>query len=208
MASRRRRFSRESGVRPYRKLFLIAVEGSRTEPAYFDLFRLRNATVRIKCLPGRGGNAPPQILKRIEGFMGTEDLRSSDEAWIVVDRDQWTEEQLDDLQAWAVSVDNRGFCLSNPCFEFWLLLHFEEGAGITSSRDCVARLRRHLPDYDKVVDARKFLPDQIDEAIRRARMRDIPPSSDWPRIPGNTTVYRLVEKLQDRHLTPGTGLPD
>ena len=37
--------------------------------------------------------------------------------------------------------------------------------------------------------------DQIDDAIRRAKKRDYPPCSDWPRSPGQTTVYRLIENI-------------
>ena len=85
--------------------------------------------------------------------------------------------------------------LSNPKFEYWLLLHFEEGTGITSSRDCSDRLKRHLPAYDKGIDARTITPERIDEAIRRARRQDNPPCRDWPRALGGTTVYRLVENI-------------
>jgi len=131
----------------------------------------------------------------MEDHLRQEELRSSDEAWLVVDKDQWTDEQLDQLRAWAQARDNYGFALSNPKFEYWLLLHFEDGTGIASSRDCSDRLNRHLPDYDKGIDARKITRDRIDEAIRRARLRDNPPCVDWPRALGGTTVYKLVENI-------------
>ena len=47
---------------------------------------------------------------------------------------------------------------------------FEDGTGIASSRDCSDRLKRHLPGYDKGIDARKITRDRIDEAIRRASL--------------------------------------
>ncbi len=122
-------------------------------------------------------------------------LKKSDEAWLVVDKDRWTDEQLAQLNEWSQGEDNYGFALSNPKFEYWLLLHFEEGAGITSSQDCSDRLKRHLPDYDKGIDPRKFPQETIDEAIRRARQRDNPPCPDWPQAVGSTTVYRLVENI-------------
>lgn len=55
----------------------------------------------------------------------SEGLKSSDEAWLVVDKDQWTEEQLRQLHQWSLQQANYGFALSNPKFEYWLLLHFE-----------------------------------------------------------------------------------
>lgn len=123
-----------------------------------------------------------------------ENQRFPDEAWLVVDRDQWTEEQLNELYDWAKSGKDRGFALSNPKFEYWLLLHFEDGNNIKSAQDCSNRLRRFLPDYDKKVDSHKITPESIDKAISRAKKRDDPPV-DWPRDPGGTTVYRLVENI-------------
>jgi hypothetical protein len=120
-------------------------------------------------------------------------IKPSDEAWLVVDKDQWTDEQLAVLHSWAEERDNHGFALSNPKFEFWLLLHFEDGKDITS-RNCTDRLRQRLPEYDKGFDARKITQPMIEDAVRRAKQRDNPPCADWPQTTG-TTVYRLVEKL-------------
>ncbi len=113
----------------------------------------------------------------------------------MVDKDNWTDEQLRELHAWAQARDNYGFALSNPKFEYWLLLHFEDGTGIASLRDCIERLKRYLPDYDKGIHTRKFNRERIEEAIRRARLRDDPPCFDWPRALGGTTVYKLVESI-------------
>jgi hypothetical protein len=124
-----------------------------------------------------------------------EGLKSSDKAWLVVDKDQWAEEQLTQLHQWSLQQENFGFALSNPKFEYWLLLHFEEGTGVTSSHDCTDRFKRWIPDYDKGIDTRKISEAQIDDAIRRAKKRDHPPCEDWPRSLGQTTVYRLIENI-------------
>jgi len=95
----------------------------------------------------------------------------------------------------SLQQENYGFALSNPKFEYWLLLHFEDGTGVNSSRDCTDRLKRWMPDYDKAIDTRKISQAQIDDAIRRARQRDHPPCEDWPKNLGQTTVYRLIENI-------------
>ena len=46
----RRKFTRPLGNRRYRKLFVIAVEGSVTEPDYFKLFQNIEPIVHVKCL--------------------------------------------------------------------------------------------------------------------------------------------------------------
>lgn len=195
MSPKGRRFRRPLGERRYRKLFLIAVEGVKTEPQYFAIFNNRQSVIRVKCVTGNHRSSPPEVLKRLKDYLRKKELRSSDEAWLVVDKDNWTDEQLEQLQAWVQERNNYGFALSNPKFEYWLLLHFEDGNDISSSRDCSDRLKRHLPDYDKGIDTRKITRVRIDEAIRRARQRDNPPCADWPRNIGGTTVYKLVESI-------------
>lgn len=193
MSKGRRNFQRPLGERPYRKMFVIAAEGSKTEPQYFNLFN-RERVVRVYCIRAANESAPSQVLKRMEQHLNQEGLLASDEAWLVVDRDHWTDGQLMELHAWSQSAANYWFALSNPKFEYWLLLHFEEGTGIAGSRECSERLRRHLPDYDKGIDPRRLERAMIEAAIERARRRDAPQCDDWPRTTG-TTVYRLVDRL-------------
>jgi hypothetical protein len=171
------------------------MEGVKTEPQYFGIFNNEQSVIQVSCLKSSHGSSPLYVLKRMEDYLRQENLRSSDEAWLVVDKDQWTDEQLVQLHDWAQTHDNFGFALSNPKFEYWLLLHFEDGNDIASSRDCTERLKRHLTDYDKGIDVRKFTNEHISAAIRRAKLRDNPTCVDWPRSPGGTTIYRLVEKL-------------
>ena len=191
---KRRRFVRPLGKRRYRKMFVLATEGSKTESQYFAIFNDQNLIVHIKFLKEKGDSAPPQVLARMRNYLDSEDLESSDEAWLVVDKDQWTDDQLSQLHEWAQEADNYGLALSNPKFEFWLLLHFEDGRGVSNSRICSQRLERHMPGYDKGIDAKKIFDCMIKKAIERAKKRDTPACRDWPRTTG-TTVYRLVENI-------------
>lgn len=45
MPPKRRKFSRPLGERRYRKLFVLAVEGSKTEPQYFAIFNDQNSVI-------------------------------------------------------------------------------------------------------------------------------------------------------------------
>jgi hypothetical protein len=195
VTAQRRKFHRAVGEKRYKKLFLIAAEGIKTEPLYFSIFTDDTSIVRVSCLKSKHGSSPPQVLRRMKDYLHFEELKSSDEAWLVVDKDQWTEEQLMQLHQWSFLQESHGFALSNPKFEYWLLLHFEDGTGITSSRDCTDRLKRWITDYDKGIDTRKISMSQVNDAIRRAKKRDHPPCEDWPRNIGQTTVYRLIENI-------------
>jgi hypothetical protein len=195
VVARQRKFRRPLGDRRYKKLFLIAAEGIKTEPIYFGIFTDEKSIVQVSCLKGKSDSSPPQVLKRMTDHLLSEGLKSSDEAWLVVDKDQWTDEQLSQLHQWGSYQENYGFALSNPKFEYWLLLHFEEGTDIGSPRDCTERLKHWIPGYNKGFDTRKISQSQIEDAIRRAKKRDHPPCEDWPKNLGQTTVYRLIENI-------------
>ncbi len=188
MPSGRRRFRRSLGERRYRKLYVIATEGDKTEPQYFAIFRDPESVIRLKCLKAGRSSAPAHVLKRMEEHLKKERLRSTDEAWLVVDKDPWTVEQLEQLHRRAEQRPNYGFALINPKFESWLLLHCEDGG----AHDLLPRLRRHLPEYDKGIRSSQFTEQRIREAVERAKRRDHHSGADWPRSDG-TTVYRLVE---------------
>jgi len=194
MGGKKRRFQRALGNRRYRKLFVIATEGAKTEPEYFSALNSRGATIQVKCLKNKHNSSPDQVLKKIVKYIKEEDLKESDEAWVVVDRDQWLPEVLDELFAWSQQKVNYGLGLSNPNFEYWLLLHFEDGKGVSSSTECKERLLRFLPGYDKGINTRKFTAETIHFAIDRARKRD--KHHAWPQING-TTVYKLVQNILD-----------
>lgn len=73
------------------------------------------------------------------------------------------------------------FCVTNPCFEFWLLLHFDEvfeldkeklldNPKATSKRRYAENeLRRIYPNYNKSSYQAEFLVKDIDKAIENEK---------------------------------------
>lgn len=197
MAMGRRTFRRRPPFLPYRKLFLIATEGAKTEPIYFGIFNSPQATIHVKLLPARKhDSSPPQVLKRAKEFVKEKGVGKKDEVWLVMDRDQWTDEQLERVFI-GCRASAFNLAVSNPQFEYWLLLHFEDGSGVSGSRDCTQRLMRYLPNFDKGhLEIQKLEPG-IPDAIHRAEAKDTPPCEDWPKTNGST-VYRLVKSLREQ----------
>jgi hypothetical protein len=198
-------FRRPAGQRRYKRMFVIVAEGTVTEQEYFQLLN-EESIIHIKCLRNRSNLTPQEALLRVREHISKEGLRKNDVAWVVVDKDSWAEDHFSALHNWAQSRSNYGFALSNPKFEFWLLLHFEDAKGICTSEQCNEKLAKHLPAYDKHVDWRKFTRERIENATVRAKNRDIPPCTDWPHNTG-TTVYKLVEKILESGTRRSTHIP-
>lgn len=193
--SARRRFTRPLGMRRYKRLFLIATEGNKTEPHYFDLLNEEVVLVQVQVVKGQHDSSPKHVLNRMEEHLQKQRLLAGDEAWLVIDKDQWTQEQIGALNDWTQLHANRALAVSNPKFELWLLLHFEDGAGVSTPQDCKQRLKRYLPDYDKGISPTHISMVQVHQAVARAKRRDNPPCSDWPRTAGVSTVYKLVHNI-------------
>ncbi len=124
MPPKRRKFSRPLGERRYRKIFILAVEGIKTEPQYFAVFNDQNSVIRVNCLKGKHDSSPPQVLARMENHLKKEGLKKSDEAWLVVDKDQWTDDNchscingpsrliIMDLHSVIPNLNSGSFCIS------------------------------------------------------------------------------------------------
>jgi hypothetical protein len=185
----KRSFQRRTPSLSYRKRFVVATEGDQTEPRYFAMFNGKNSTVQVVLLKGKKKTAPSQVLDRVK----REEIRKGDQAWLVIDRDNWEEEELNEVSRECGEHGCR-MALSNPHFEYWLLLHFEDGNGVNSG-NCTHRLKSHLPNFTKNhVETKKLRP-RVDDAVERAENKDNPQCPDWPKVTG-TTVYRLVKELR------------
>ncbi len=187
-------FRRPGIKRRYAKIIAIACEGKKTEPDYLSALGWRNDSLNVVKLRRRHKGNPLSVLDRAKKYVKNNTLQKDDEVWVVVDVDNWKVSELRDLISWRNANKKQfGVAISNPKFEYWLLLHFETGSGIRGVSSLKSRLNNHLPNYDKSIDINKLLPG-ISDAIARASQKDSPPTKTWPRTYG-TTVYRLVKKL-------------
>lgn len=186
---------RRAGLKPVKPRIVIATEGTHTERAYFSAcLGGNNRKYALEFVATDHASSPRHVLRRMKRHLRGAPLRERDEAWVVIDRDTWPESDLKQVSDWTLPAKNRFLALSNPKFEYWLLLHFEDASGVRSNRDCDERLQKSLPRYDKSALVSDPFLHSIATAVERARLRDTPPCDDWPRTPGST-VYRLVERL-------------
>ncbi len=166
--------------------------------------------------PTSKDSAPDYVLQQLENYFEKNALKEEDELWCIVDRDRWTVRPSHKglgLKGIARECLKRGyhFCLSNPNFELWLLLHIKDvhdysleqqmdllknKKGNTSKTPLERELSKYLSNgYNKSrLNTADFLP-HIQMAIDRAKLLDINPTARWIENALYTKVYRLVEKI-------------
>jgi len=136
-------------------------EGEKTEPNYFiklrDRFHLSVADVIIH---HPAGTDPITLTKRAielrdvrqkEVKQGSFDI-AYDEVWVVFDLEK-PNDQRRDLARQAMTMKGASgirFAVSDPAFEYWLLLHEKYTTSpFNGCDDVIKRLRRYWPDYAK-----------------------------------------------------------
>jgi len=202
---------RKSQKRDARTFFVIATEGYATEKKYFNGLETKaNPKVKIEVLEKDStASSPKDVLEALDAYAKEYVLVDGDELWVVIDRDSWSAKMIKNIAQACHQKANYFFALSNPCFEFWLLLHvakveswtdevkkeFFENKKVSKTR---TRLEKELLDilgsYNKRnPDLSHFLP-HVQKAIVQAKYFDVNPENRW--IDGlGTRVYLLVEKL-------------
>lgn len=131
----RKSLERKTGFRDGR-MIIIATEGSVTEVAYFtqlnDAAILSSNKFQIKVIaPVENKSSPDHVLRSLSNFKRQYQIKADDELWMVIDRDRWTVQMLSDIQS-QCKQKRIGLCISNPCFELWLILHYQELTAVPS----------------------------------------------------------------------------
>ncbi len=172
----RARQQSERGISPQKTVYIVC-EGSKTEPAYFTFMKREKwgrralKMVKIDNPKNVGGTDPDSLLNRameIQRHGG-----DFSEVWCVFDVEApGTFPNLRNSLEKARKKEI-GIALSNPAFEYWLLLHFTETTSSFSNGDEVtANLKKHWPEYRKNLAADGFrkIADGYENAVKRARL--------------------------------------
>lgn len=167
---------------PSGKTFLIVTEGEKTEANYLKALRdrLRLSAVSVEIVHPEGTD-PLTLVREAIRLRDEKSARAKggfeveyDEVWVVFDLEQ-THDVRRRLAAEARALPEAAtlkFAPSDPCFEYWLLIHVEDTAA--AFKDCAAvirRLKKHWKVYSKSgVPSDSFLA-HIPQAVSRARLR-------------------------------------
>jgi hypothetical protein len=166
-----RKLARRKASRAGFPAILIVCEGRETEPIYIRGFcesrRINLAGVSL-CAGTHETDAVSLVRIAQRRFAADPDF---DCVYVVCDGDATSLERAAALAARPLKRrDGQRITVnlvrSNPCIEFWLLLHFEYSARPYANAGEVTRdLKRHLTDYDKA-DTQIFK--QVEAGLERA----------------------------------------
>ena len=192
------------------RLYVIATEDTYAPKQYFEESSIfRNPRIHVLTLPTEEGHSSPEhVLRRLtdcrEEMQKKRELLDEDEFWLMLDTDHWTKpNHIDNFTNVCGEAIQRGFGLahSNPCFEVWLLLHFEDldaSNQFHKGKDVERHLKDVLGKYNKTrLDISRFDRKNAAIAAGRAEVLDKSSADRWPQQTG-THVYRLVKNLGDK----------
>lgn len=186
---------RKTNVRDYRSVCWVSAEGA-TERDYLGMAVFKGAPVSVRFPKNTHPNRhnPAAVLKRFEKALRENDFRAGDEAWLVVDVDDWSGAEFRELLAWQAADDRHHLAVSNPKFELFLVMHFEKANGCTTPEKVDAALKKHWPRYAKRVSPTQFPAKQVRSAIENAKAKRASCKAVLP-ASGMTDAYLLVEKV-------------
>jgi hypothetical protein len=180
---------------------LICCEGQVTECSYLNGLKaeLRIRLVHIEVVPGPSNPKTlvdfaiekKQRAERDADRQGDDNVKY-DEVWCVFDID--AHEYVQEAKQTA-AANNIELAISNPCFELWLLLHFQEQRAHIERHHVQSACRGHMPEYVKEVPF-ELVFHHHQEAVGRAVALDKWQNSQG-RPGGNpsTGVHRLTERI-------------
>ncbi len=176
-----------------RKGVAVVVAEGVSEKVYLDRIRSRFDGMPVRTVDARGGDMK-RLVKECEKVLS--DKGAWDLVAVATDVDEKSPEDIAKLKAWC---DDNGveLYLSNPSFEVFLLMHYEDAGG-ASQDDLESSLTRHLGrKYHKsrgiaVTDA------SVKAAVERGETSISGAGDPVGRIavmPGTTNFQRLVRKI-------------
>lgn len=200
-------FRRKKANRDQYERVLIVCEGQKTEPNYFRRLRkhfgLNSANVVIA--DKKSGLDPKSLVEyALEEFNKEPDF---DRVYCVFDRDKHAtfKSALDKIHSTKLKNKTTIHAItSTPCFELWLLLHFEYSTRSYSTSDndsnctlVVSELKKHIKTYEKgAMDMFNATFEHLDTAIKHAKQLEIYHKTSGVNGPSSTNIYELVEYLE------------
>lgn len=173
-------------------IIVVATEGAKTEKLYFEIFKTRK--VQIFVIPNIEDKSSPKHIKdNLDNYVQEYQIGEGDQLWLAIDVDRWKQQELSTI---CQECLQKGYqlAISNPCFELWLLYHFQDVVENYSSCNGVKDILKPLLDKAEGSNYEELFLDLAANAVERARTADNDETQRWPH-PQGTRVYQIIEQI-------------
>lgn len=195
---KRGNYSRKS-----KRVILVSYEGkNKTEKIYFNNFCNRENDFVIQIVPGNETD-PVNLVKQTiqkKNELGL-DLDADDRAFCIFDTDTKMQKEKQIIEAINLaSKYNIKIVTSCPCFEVWLLLHYEYTTGYLDNDSVISKLRKHNDKYEKNYNIYPEIKTYVNTAIANAKKLEkyqLENNREKNSVEANphTNVYEIIEDI-------------
>ena len=193
-------YARKSQKRIPRRIYIFT-EGSKTEPKYFrefiQYYKISQAHVKVI---GRDTTAssPKSVIEAMDYYKKSNPVKTKNDIYcMVIDTDRWgknLKEAVDDAHQRRYLV-----ALSNPCFEIWLLMHFQDANTILNNANLLmtkTEINTQIHSYPITGNNEIDYFPRTDSAVETAEKLDPKPQQRLLEQIGSR-VYSLMKILQE-----------
>ncbi len=197
MPRKTRPLDRDSGVVRDASLVIIASEDTYAVKQYFARFKTKKVQFLVLPSTDDGRSAPGHVLDRLCDAVKEHATEAGDSFWLCIDRDRWDSAKLSHVVSQCHARDFN-VAMSHPCFELWLLLHFQPvSEQLSACQDVRERLLSLNGGYSKqCCKSIGITGHMVHQAIERAKQLD---RSGNPLLTtSGTHVYKILEMLLEK----------
>jgi hypothetical protein len=199
---------RRKSYKTPREKVLIVCEGEKTEPNYFLKLVRDWRLTSVKVMGKECGSEPISVVNfAIEKDDASKKVKGEipyKQVWCIMDVEIPKHLSLDQAIDKARAHGFK-FALSNPCFEYWYILHFSKSAPyMNSNEEVLDNLKNYFPNYIKGnIDILSTLLPLTEDAINNSKLvikvknyeNDF--GDDLRKCNPSTHVHLLVEYLKN-----------
>ena len=196
---------RRGPSRSPKRTFLVFCEGRRTEPDYLKALKSEPAvrdlaSVDIRIHEDTLGSAPLTLVKAAADARARhgQDQSEIDEVWCLFDV-EWPENHPNLKEARALAQrSNVKVAVSNPCFELWLLLHFQDQAAPLDTNAAQRLLRDHDDGRGKSLNGATYMPRRAEAADRARSLEDRHKGNgtSFPKNNPSSGMHRFLDAVE------------
>ena len=200
--TRPRPVSRVHGKRLPTARVVVCTEGEVTEIKYLKAFCRSCVGPRVRLVPIPVGREPRAVVERAieeKSRVARDTLADRDSFWAMFDRDAHLRyAEAKDL-AWGNRIQ---LAVSDPCFELWGILHYQNQDGPVDRHECQRKLETLCDGYSrregKVFSDLTAITENYADAVNRAKRLLVRREEEGiPEGNPSSTVHLLTEHIRN-----------